>query len=546
MRTLRLTLSALAALLAGAPLALAEDLLPPNKTIPEAVDHYIDARLKAEGVTPAPLVDDATFLRRVTLDLAGRIPTPDETRAYLASTDADKRVKLVDRLMASPALVRHQVNEFDTMLTSTEARRGGNMREYLTRALKENRPWDQMFREILLPDEKDPARKGAVVFLQQRVRDLDRLTTDVSVLFFGVNISCAQCHDHPLVPDWKQDHFYGLKSFLNRTYQAGPNIAERPFGIVQFKTTKGVAKQAKLMFLTGKIIEDPTAKDAPPPDLKGGKIPKIKFPRGKGPVTPPPAPKFSARAQLVEVALQPGQSDFFSRAIVNRLWHRLFGLGLVTPIDQMHSANAPSHPELLRWLARDLVEHKYDLRRLMRGLVLSKAYARSSRWDGPIHPNARLFAMARLRALTPMQLATSMRVATTAPDQLPGTLKAEDLDRRIESMENSARGFAALIEQPRDDFQIGVNEALLFSNSERINREFLADSKDRLVGHLKEIKDDDTLIDTAVRAAFSRPASADEKKLLGDYLRERKDRRAEACRQIVWALLASAEFRFNY
>ena len=112
------------------------------------------------------------------------------------------------------------------------------------------------------------------------------------------------------------------------------------------------------------------------------------------------------------MSLQPDQREFFARALVNRTWYRLFGYGLVMPLDQMHSENPPSHPELLAWLARDTAEHGYDLRRLIRGLVLSKAYARSSRWESEEDaPQARLFAVARLRPLTPMQLALSLRVA---------------------------------------------------------------------------------------------------------------------------------------
>jgi hypothetical protein len=547
---LHLTLAALAALLLAWP-ARAADLLEPTRAIPEVIDYYIDAQLAELGVKAAPQVDDAALLRRLTLDLAGRIPTAAETSAYLASKDPDRRARVVERLMASPAFVRQQVNEFDAMLAPPASRRGGgNLREYLTRALKENRSWDRIFRDLILADEKEPVQKGAREFLKSRIKDLDRLTTDVSVLFFGVNISCAQCHDHPLVNDWKQDHYYGMKSFFNRTFEAGPFLGERDAGVVQFMTTKAVTKTAKLMFLTGKVVEDPTARPLTPEELKAlrdaEKKNKGKKNRNNNNATQPPPPKFSARAALADLVLQPGQRDFFARAIVNRLWHRLLGLGLVSPIDQMHSENTPSHPELLTWLARDTAEHGYDLRRLIRGIVLSRAYGRSSKWDGPSSPPSRSFAVARLRALTPMQLATSLRLATLSPEQLPATLKADDLERRIEAQEGSARGLASLFEQPHDDFQISVSEALLFSNNERIQRELLADSKDRLVGRLAELKTPDEIVDCAVRNVLSRPASGEEKKALAGYLAERTDRPREALRQMVWALLTSAEMRFNY
>jgi hypothetical protein len=543
MRTLRLTLATVAALLAAGPLAPAADLLPANRPIHETIDHYIDARLAEEKVKAAPQIDDANLIRRLTLDLVGRIPTAAETKAFVESKDPDKRAKLVDRLMASPGYVRHQATELDAMLTAGYR---ASMRDYLLSAVKENRPWDKMFREMLLPDEKDPKQRGASQFLKLRVRDMDRLTAEVSVVFFGVNVSCAQCHDHPHVRDWKQDHFYGMKAFFSGTFAAGGTVAERDTsGIVPFSTSKGVNKQARMMFLTGKIVSNPAAKPLTPEELKKERerLAKLKRIRVK---VPPPPPKFSARAALVEVALQPDQRGFFARSIVNRTWHRLLGMGLVSPLDQMHTANDPTHPELLEWLARDLVENKYDLRRLVRGIVLSKAYSRSSRWDGERWPRPQLFAVARLRALTPMQLATSLRVATTSPDALPATLKANDFEQRIEQMENGARGFASLIEQPRDDFQIGVIEALLFSNSERIQRELLIDGNDRLVGKLKLTKGTDEAIELAVRNVFSRPASAEEKKVLGEYLRARAARPTEAYQQMVWALLTSSEFRFNY
>ena len=120
--------------------------------------------------------------------------------------------------MASPAFVRHQATELDTMLMAGSK---GSLRDYLVQAVGREPPWDRIFRELMLPDQTDKAQKAAAEFLRQRVKDLDRLTADVSSTFFGVNISCAQCHDHPLVRDWKQDHFYGMKSFLSRTFVNG-------------------------------------------------------------------------------------------------------------------------------------------------------------------------------------------------------------------------------------------------------------------------------------------------------------------------------------
>jgi hypothetical protein len=533
---------ALPALVLAAGLAPAADLLPPDRPIPDVIDHYIGARLQRSGVAPAPLADDYTLIRRLTLDLVGRIPTPPETRAYVESTEPGKRQKLVDRLMGSSAFVRHQASQFEAMLAGPSTRGGSGLRDYLTRALGENRSWDQIFRDLLLPDESDPKRKGAESFLKSRVADADRVTNDVSVAFFGVNVSCAQCHDHPLVSDWKQDHFFGMKSFFARTFDNGGFLAEREFGQVKFKPTKGPERTAKMMFLTGTTVDVSGLKE---PTKDEEKKEREKFERFKKDKKAPPPPAFSARAKLVEVALQAKEAEYFARSIANRLWHRFLGYGLVMPLDQMHSENKPSHPELLDWLARDIAARKYDLRGTIRGIVLSQAYSRSSKWTSDSIPAPSLFAVGRLKPLTPGQMATSLRVATADPQTFEN-VKPEDLEKRLEGLENAARGFASAFAQPTDDFQIGVNEALLFSNSDKVAREFLADGNDRLLGRVKATTDRDRALDLIVRAVLSRPPTSEEKAALADYVSRRTNRLSEAYRQVVWALICSAEFRFNH
>ena len=152
MRTLRLILSLLAFCFAPS-LSWADNLLPPTLPVEQAVDQYLDIPLKEAGITPTGPADDANFIRRVTLDLVGRIPTLEETQAFTASTNPNKRVELVERLMNSPAFVRHQATEFDTMLMNGTR---GSVRPYLLTALAENRSWDRIYRDLMLPDEKRP------------------------------------------------------------------------------------------------------------------------------------------------------------------------------------------------------------------------------------------------------------------------------------------------------------------------------------------------------------------------------------------------------
>ncbi len=538
---LRLLLTVVLVACAGSS-ARAADLPPATKTVEAVIDQLVDAAIADANVIPAAQADDATVIRRLTLDLVGRIPTSGEVDAYVKSGDSDKRAKLVDRLIASPGFVRHQAALFEIMLNPEGDRRGsGALRTYLTDALKDGKPWDVMFREMLLPNEADAKLKGAADFLRGRVSDADKLTSDVSVAFFGVNVSCAQCHNHPHVKDWTQDHFYGMKAFLARTFDNGGFLGERGYGVIKYKPTKGLERVAKMMFLTGATVEDANAKE---PTAAEQKAEKEALDKAKAAKTPPPAPKFSGRAELVKIALQGQNADFFARSISNRMWHRFFGGGLVSPLDQMHAENEPTHPDLLTWLARDTAAHKYDLKRLIRGIVMSKAYSRSSQYDSENRPSNKFFAVARLKPMTPQQLSTSLKIAATDPASFDN-LTPDDFEKRMEQIESSARGFASLIAQPTDNFQIGVGEALLFSNGDRVLKEMLTDGTGTVLGRLKGMKEKDA-VEFLVKVAYGRPATADESKALVVYVEKRKGREADAYKQVLWALVTGTEFRFSY
>ena len=514
-------------------------ILPAKEPIEQAVDHFVDAKLKADQVSPVAAADEYTFIRRVTLDLAGRTPTAYEVRAYVESTEPDKKAKLVDRLLDSDSFERQQVAE---MLWLLNAGNDDGMKEYLQNAASENRAWDRVFRDVILArgDDND-ASKGAAGFYKQRIGDLDRLTNDVSVRFFGINVSCAQCHDHPEVSSWKQDHYYGMKSFFSRTFDNGGFVAEREYGFVKFKTTAGEEKHADLMFLSGKVIKEP---EAPEPDNKAKEAEKKRLEQFKKDKKPVPAPEFSRREQLIHAGLKPGADGFFSRAIINRLWYRFLGYGLVMPLDQLHGANRPSHPELMEWLARDLVSHEYNLRRTIRGLVLSAAYARGSQWGDSQRPSASYFAVAKPRPLTPNQYGSALIFASIDPENFKPDTKPEDLRKRIEQYEKTGEGWGRNFQRPEDYFQVSVDEALYFSNNDRVQRDLLGKGG-KLVGHLLKLEDRAARLETAYLNTLSRKPTADEVKFLGDYLDARKDNEEGAWQQVVWSLMTCAEMRFN-
>ena len=524
----------------------ADELLPPDRDITTVVDHYVDASLTKAGLSGNPQANDGAWLRRVTLDLAGRIPTSREYDWFRQQTpDASRKQAAVDRLMSLPDFDFHLRNSLDELLLFNRPYDSG-FREYLLWAVKQRRPWDQMFRDMMLARYSDGVEKGSSQFLLSRVRELDDLTNDTAILFFGVNISCAKCHDHPLVEDWHQDHFYGMQAFFSRTFATRKNVlSERPFGDVKYKTTEGEEKQASFMFLTGLVVEDksPKFEEAERKQLEE-QLRKMEQVEDAGYIL---YPTFSPRHSLVEVAIKDERERLLAKNIVNRTWNRLLGLGLVDPPDQMHSGNPPSHPELLEWLARDLATHAYDLRRLIRGIVLSNAYGRSSEWTSESEPPAAsTFAVIQTKPMTPRQLSASMLVAVRNPEQWPADLQSPDWIRHRQDIENQADGWSREFEQPSEQFQIAVDEALFFSNGERIQNDLLRDSGDRIVGQLKAIEDHAAVTRQLWINVVNREPTPEEQAMATDWLARTNIERSESIRSLLWALLTGPEFRFNH
>lgn len=511
----------------------------------QSIDGILSKSHLAEGITPAPSVDEASYLRRVTLDLAGRIPTLRELRSFLEDPSADKRVRLVDRLISSPDYAFHARNEIDIQLLN-RLQWNEEWRAYLLKATRESRPWDQLAREILLPDKLCREDKGAAAFLKQRAKDLDVMTNDTSTLFFGVNISCAKCHDHPLVPDWQQDHYFGLARFFQRTFVTrGGLIAERFDGELKFATTKGEERRAKFMFLNGKSIDEPVAtfSEQEWKDIKE----KLKDLEKNNEAVQPPSPPFSPRQALVELALEGGQSSLLAKNVANRVWAQLMGRGLIYPVDQVHSENPPSHPELLELLASQLVANHYDTRPIVRGIVLSDAYARDSAPADPNQPiEPHFFAAQVPRPLTPFQYSLSLWVASRNPELLPGPQKPVDWPETRERWEKDSERLAKRFEIPDELFQVSVEEALFLSNNPQVESDFLHNRPDSLVSYLLPLQNQTQTIEESFLNILSRSPTSDELSNLIDFLNRKDQPRDKVLPQLVWAMLTSAEFRFNH
>ncbi len=526
------------------------ELFPPTESIQNAVDHYVQKKLDATGVTSAAPAAPESLLRRTTLDIAGRIPTQAEVVWYLGLPVERRQEMLVDRLLAMCDADFHTANEFDSLLLGNKPF-DDEFRKYVLWAARQNRSWDQMFRDMLEARYNDGPLKGASQFLKTRIRQLDDMTNDTAILFFGVNVSCAKCHDHPLVEDWKQDNFYGMQAFFTRTYQTRKNVvAEKFFDTVKFRTTDGVEKEAAYMFLTGDSIFNgtPSYTDEERKSLEE----KIRNAEQKD-NSEIPVPEFSPRQRLIEVALLEKNDTFFARNLANRIWARMMGEGLVSPLDQMHSGNPPSHPELLSWLANDIKQNGYYVDRLVRGIALSRTYAQSSEWvSADERPAPTLFAVSQPRPLTPRQLAASLRIAARNPEKWPAVDANAAWEKERESIESQANGWVREFEQPGSNFQVAVDEALFFNNNSRVQDDLLRDSGDSLIGYLKKTESDSS--DKNVKevanqlwlTVLSRSPSDEESSAAVAWLKRNEVNRVESIRQLAWALLAGPEFRFNH
>ena len=536
-------------LVAGTGIVVADESGP--GAIAARIDSFLEEHWKRQDITPSPRADDATFLRRVTLDLTGRIPTYDEARSFAQAKSQDGKEKwsrLVRRLLERPEHNLHLGTVLDEIIQGKYAG-DAEFRAYLRSAVKEGRAWDQVFREIILGPWDTPERARANRFLKRRVRSLDELTTNTAKVFFGVDISCAKCHDHPLVFDWSQDHYYGMTAFFNRTYEHKDGkkklLGEKSDGEVTFVVKDGDKKTAKMKFLSGLVVED-----LKPDDEKGGKekTQGKKRSRQNGPYTPP---AFSRREQLVKVALE--NKTFFSRSLVNRLWAYFMGRGIVEPVDQLHSENPPSVDGLLEWLAADFAAAGYDIRRLVEGIALSRAYGLASTWEGEGEPpEDKHFAVAMVKPLSPEQYAASLVLASgkeALGSEAPDTPARDHGDEEKRALE-LVRAAASLtrhgvLDAPAADFQSSVTEALFMSNHPDVQK-LVEPGGGNLVETLSVFSATGELVDAAFWVVLSRPSTAEEREHLVEWLDRTEGSRAQAVRDLAWALFTSAEFRFNH
>lgn len=532
----------------------------------QVVDRFLELAWKRDKVRAADRASDEVFVRRVHLDLAGRIPDRAELEAFLGDRAKDKRARLIDRLLAGEEYARHLREVFDPVLMERRGPGWEDRREnerwfaWLEDAFRRNRPWNEVVRDLIVARPERPEDRGAVWFLYERENNAQAVAEALGPVVFGVQMKCAQCHDHMVAREIKQAHYWGLVAAFNRsrnvTTPAGPAVAESAIGgFVSFANLQKESQPARLVFFNGRSVDEAWpkegAKETDAPDLYRVPPPAPAAPAEKGKQTAskggkrkgepdrverPAVPKFSRREALAAAVTQ--DNPLLARAMVNRVWAMLFGRGLVHPVDLMDSKHPPSHPELLDWLARDFARSGYDVRRLVRLLANTRAYQLDSRVEGrgkPASPDA--FARALDKPLTAEQLMRSLLLASgnaPGPDGRTAGFTPKELRR-------------AFVAQFPDLFPAEYNASLqqaMFLSNARFLDALVKPAGTNLAARLVAMPEASARLREAFLAVYGREPDREETRACREYLAARSPE--AGVRQLLWALLAGAEFQLNH
>ncbi len=374
------------------------------------IDDHVFAKLAALRIEPSDLCEDATFLRRAFLDTIGTLPTAAEVRAFLADSRPDKRARLIDHLLARPEFVDYWALQLGDLFQNRRERdhdvRGTKgvraFHDWLRRQVAANRPWDELAREVLTATGKTTDHPAVGYFVvtvgEHREAEKSEVVASVAQAFLGTRIGCAQCHNHPL-EKYTQDDYYHFAGFFSRVQLRRKDPKQGPTELVvsapdpnRNKEPVGVTQPR-----TGQFLK-PQPLDRSPTDVRPGEDP---------------------RAKLAAWMTDP-KNEQFSGAMVNRLWKHFLGVGLVEPVDDLRASNPPSNPELWAALNREFVSHKFDLKHLMRQILISRTYQLRSATRPGNAADARFYSHYYARRLPAEVLLDAISQATGVPDAFPG------------------------------------------------------------------------------------------------------------------------------
>ncbi len=492
-----------------------------------APDHFIDrlvqARLQRLHIKSSRLADDATYLRRVYLDIIGTLPTAAEARNFLEDTRADKRQRTVASLLERPEYADYWSLKWADVLRVDRlslGRKGAYAyHRWIRDAFAVNKPFDQFVRELLTAEGSLAQAPQAHFF--KVVNGPGDSASSLAQIFLGIRISCAQCHHHPY-DRWSQDDYYGMTAYFQ-------------------PLTRQTTMRGEMTMVSGPFMST---------NPRSGKD-VMAHPLGNQ--VPAELPAGDARRGLAQWMTGP-ENPWFARNFVNRVWAHFLGRGLVTPVDDFRDTNPPSNPELLTALAEHFVAHRYDVKDLIATITASETYQQSSAPNKTNELDEQNYSRSLLRKLDAEVLLDAVSQVAGVPDRFPGTQR-----RAIEQWDSDLdHYFLTLFGRPtrkttcvcERTVEPNVGQVLHLLNAPEIHDKLRHDGG-RIRTWMQTIPDDRLLVDELYLTGFARLPSADEAAAALEHLARADhtrgaDGRRLATEDLVWSLMNTLEFSFNH
>ena len=510
-----------------ATIPLGADL--PNIAAPKnLIDVAVTNKLKLLGIPPSPVCDDGTFLRRVYVDITGKIPTEPEVREFVASTDPAKRDKVIDKLLDSPEYADLFANKWNLVLRNKKRQPADLTGTYafyqwIRRSLYENKPYDQFVREVLTASG-DLEFNPPVVWFRE-VAAVNEQVEDTAQLFLGLRIQCARCHHHPF-EKWSQDDYYGMAAFFSRvTTKTGPGVnAQRDKRVFH---NEGMAQSQNPR--SGKNLK-PAGLGVEPMD-----VPVERDPRG----------------YLVDW-MAAKDNPFFAHALVNRYWKHFFDRGIVEPEDDMRETNPPSNPELLQGLAKHFIASGFDLKDLIRTICRSNTYQLSSLpndYNLRDKQNFSRYYPKRLKAEVLYDALHEVTATTQAYTGLPAGTRAVQLpDPTIGPY------FLKVFGQPQGDTacecersqEANLAQSLHLLNSSEVQGKISSGTGRAATLAADTKRSEEEKIQELYRWVYAREPSSEELHIAIAHIAKNEANKKLAYENIIWALINTKEFLFNH
>ncbi len=517
------------------------------------IDRMIESMWRAYELEPATAAKDYEWCRRVYLDVLGRIPSVDELRAFTGDKSKRKKEKLIDRLLNDEEYTEEFARNWTTLWSNLLiGRTGGNdnnsminragMQKYLRDSFARNKPYDRMVYELVTATgSTDPENEnfdGATNFLIDKVNADNgaQATAATSRIFLGLQVQCTQCHNHPF-NEWKQQKYWEMNAFFRQTRARGGRRAVQmgqasELMDVNYQGESNLIDEADLFY----ELRNGLVKVAYPVFVDGTSIEK------HGAVS-----NVNRRQELAKLMLQ---SDYLDQAIVNRMWGHFLGYGFTKPVDDLGPHNPPSHPELLDYLSQELRAADYDLRQLIKWIVLSRPYSLSSRIsdgnksDDPLAGEIPRFSRFYLRQMQAEQLYESLLIATMA-HKSAGSYEEQERRKNM-WLQQFTRAFGTDEGDETTSFNGTIPQVLMMFNGDLIRQ--ATDSRsggflDWLFGQNMSGREK---IDYLFLAGLSRPATNQEMTMAQQFLAARDGDPVAALQDVWWVVLNSNEFIFNH